>query len=63
MDMTRPWPDSQRPASESKEIRWTPATELLGRAMDRSMRIHDFQARNELAGLWNGKGRKLVTTP
>jgi len=25
-------------------------------------RIKDFQTRNELAGFWNGKSRKLVTT-
>jgi hypothetical protein len=26
------------------------------------IRINDFQARNELAGFWNGKSRQLVTT-
>lgn len=51
---------------ELSEIRWTTrATELFGRAMGRSMRvrINDFQTRSELAGFWNGKGWKLVTTP
>ena len=44
---------------------WTPATELFGGAMGRSMRIriNDFQTRNELAGFLDGKSRKLVTTP
>jgi hypothetical protein len=27
------------------------------------IRINDFQTRHELAGLWNGKSRKLITTP
>jgi hypothetical protein len=52
------------PNRESREVRWTPATELFGRAVGRSMRIRirDFQTRNELAGFWNGKSRKLATT-
>ena len=54
------------PSRESSEIRWTtPATELVGRAMGRSMRIriNDFHTRNELAGFWNGKSWKLDMTP
>jgi hypothetical protein len=27
------------------------------------IRINDFHTRNELAGFWNGKSWKLVTTP
>lgn len=36
-------------SSESSEVRWVPATEVLGYTMDRSMRIriNDFLARNE----------------
>jgi hypothetical protein len=53
------------PGRESSEIRWTPATELFGPAVGRSMRIriNDFHTRNELAGFWSGKSWKLVTTP
>jgi 8-oxo-dGTP pyrophosphatase MutT (NUDIX family) len=37
------------PSSESSEVRWVPASEVLGYTMDRSMRIRisDFLARNE----------------
>lgn len=36
-------------SSESSEVRWVPATEVLGYTMDRSMgiRINDYLARNE----------------
>jgi 8-oxo-dGTP pyrophosphatase MutT (NUDIX family) len=37
------------PSSESSDVRWVPAPEVLGYTMDRSMRIRvsDFLARNE----------------
>jgi ADP-ribose pyrophosphatase YjhB (NUDIX family) len=37
------------PSSESSDVRWVPPSELLGYAMDRSMRIriNDFLARKE----------------
>jgi hypothetical protein len=52
------------PIRESREVRSTSATALFGRALGRStrIRIKDFQTRNELAGFWNGKSRKLVAT-
>jgi hypothetical protein len=52
------------PSRESSEVRWTAATALFGCAISRSMRIriNDVQTRNELAGFWNGKSWKLVTT-
>ena len=45
----RPLAGQPTPSSESSEVRWLPASEVLGYTMDRSMRIRlsDFLARNE----------------
>jgi hypothetical protein len=62
------------PGRESSEIRWPPAAVLSGRRPPNylaarragqcaSFRTNDFQTRHELAGFWNGKSRKLITTP
>jgi 8-oxo-dGTP pyrophosphatase MutT (NUDIX family) len=45
----RPLRGQPTPSSESSEVRWVPASEILGYTMDRSMyiRINDFLARHE----------------
>jgi hypothetical protein len=45
----RPLAGQPTPSSESSEVRWVPASEVLEYTMDRSMRIRisDFLARNE----------------
>jgi 8-oxo-dGTP pyrophosphatase MutT (NUDIX family) len=45
----RPLAGQPTPSSESSEVRWVPASEVLEYTMDRSMRIriNDFLARNE----------------
>ena len=45
----RPLTGQPTPSSESSEVRWVPASEVLGYTMDRSMRIriNDFLARHE----------------
>jgi hypothetical protein len=45
----RPLAGQPTPSSESSEVRWVPASEVLRYTMDRSMRIriNDFLARHE----------------
>jgi hypothetical protein len=45
----RPLGGQPTPSSESSEVRWVPASEVLGYTMDRSMliRINDFLARDQ----------------
>jgi ADP-ribose pyrophosphatase YjhB (NUDIX family) len=45
----RPLTGQPTPSSESSEVRWVPASEVLGYTMDRSMRIriNDYLARHE----------------
>jgi 8-oxo-dGTP pyrophosphatase MutT (NUDIX family) len=45
----RPLRGQPTPSSESSEVRWVPASEVLGYTMDRSIltRINDYLARNE----------------
>jgi hypothetical protein len=45
----RPLAGQPTPSSESSDVRWVPASEVLEYTMDRSMRIRisDFLARNE----------------
>jgi hypothetical protein len=45
----RPLAGQPTPSSESSDVRWVPASEVLGYTMDRSMwiRISDFLARSE----------------
>jgi hypothetical protein len=66
MDMARPWPGGQRQgASQAKSAGRRPLNYLAARRAGQCapIRINDFQTRHELAGLWNGKSRKLITTP
>jgi len=45
----RPVGGHPTPSTESSEVRWVPASEILGYTMDRSMRIriNDFLTRDE----------------